>query len=183
MASSSLASNPSRCTQICYHSQVCNMLLHQSHTYRCAAHLCKHSTCCCIPPPTRNSCKIPRDDLRNSQHDSCRNSTTCVCQLYHPLGVDAILYPSTGNRRGAAALVWFIAQSDPHKMTLTTHSAYPLVSVVHAQQIVEKHAVALPSEEVGLQEALGRVLAQTVLASDDLPPFPASIKVITFYIV
>ena len=64
-------------------------------------------------------------------------------------------------------------------MTLTTHSQYALVSVADAQQIVEKQAVVLTSEEVGLQEALGRVLAQNVLASDDLPPFPASIKVVT----
>lgn len=64
-------------------------------------------------------------------------------------------------------------------MTLTTHSPYALVSVVEGQQIVEKQAAALPSEEVGLQEALGRVLAQNVLASDDIPSFPASIKVMS----
>jgi hypothetical protein len=64
-------------------------------------------------------------------------------------------------------------------MTVTTHSQYPLVSVADAQQIIEKQSVSLKSEEVGLQDALGRVLAQPVLARDDLPPFPASIKVRT----
>lgn len=62
-------------------------------------------------------------------------------------------------------------------MTLTTHSPYPLISVQDAQNIVVGEAAPLPAEDVALPQALGRVLAQTVLAKDDLPPFPASIKV------
>lgn len=63
-------------------------------------------------------------------------------------------------------------------MTLATRSPYPLVTVPDAQKLVDQKAVALSSEEVSLKEAHGRVLAQVVCATDDLPPFPASIKVL-----
>lgn len=62
-------------------------------------------------------------------------------------------------------------------MPVQTHSPYPLVSVIDAQQVVERESATLPAEEVDLSRAAGRVLAETVTAKDDLPPFPASIKV------
>lgn len=62
-------------------------------------------------------------------------------------------------------------------MPVQTHSQYPLVSVAHAQEVVARESQTLPAEEVDLSNAAGRVLAETVTAKDDLPPFPASIKV------
>eukprot|EP00892_Ulva_mutabilis_P000348 jgi/Ulvmu1/10313/UM060_0115.1 len=61
-------------------------------------------------------------------------------------------------------------------MSEQTHSQYPLVSVADAQEVVERESVTLPAEEVDLKQVAGRVLAETVTAKDDLPPFPASIK-------
>lgn len=63
-------------------------------------------------------------------------------------------------------------------MSIQTHSQYPLVSVAHAQEVVARESQTLPAEEVDLSKAAGRVLAETVTAKDDLPPFPASIKVL-----
>jgi molybdopterin biosynthesis enzyme len=51
-----------------------------------------------------------------------------------------------------------------------------MITVEEAQSIVLAHCKPLPTEEVALDEALGRVLAQDVAAKDPLPPFPASIK-------
>lgn len=62
-------------------------------------------------------------------------------------------------------------------MPVQTHSQYPLVSVADAQEVVTRESQTLPAEEVDLSQAAGRVLAETVTAKDDLPPFPASIKV------
>lgn len=62
-------------------------------------------------------------------------------------------------------------------MSVPTRSSYPLVSVSDAQEVVERESETLPAEEVDLSQAAGRVLAETVTAKDDLPPFPASIKV------
>jgi len=55
-------------------------------------------------------------------------------------------------------------------------SPYPMITVGEAQAIVMAHCDALPAEEVTLEEAMGRVLAQDVVAKDPLPPFPASVK-------
>jgi len=52
-----------------------------------------------------------------------------------------------------------------------------MIGIPEAQDTVLEHTPVLASEQVPLQEALGRVLADTVTATDDLPPFPASIKV------
>nr|CAD7427521.1 unnamed protein product [Timema monikensis] len=55
-------------------------------------------------------------------------------------------------------------------------STYPLLDVDTAQRIVLEHAELIGTETVKFKEALGRVLAENVLAKDPLPPFPASIK-------
>ena len=49
-----------------------------------------------------------------------------------------------------------------------------MISVAEAIQIIRQHTRPLPTEEVGLQHALGRVLAVDVLADSDLPPFDRS---------
>jgi molybdopterin molybdotransferase len=49
-----------------------------------------------------------------------------------------------------------------------------MISVAEAIQIVRQQAGVLPAEQVELQNALGRVLAQDVVADSDLPPFNRS---------
>lgn len=49
-----------------------------------------------------------------------------------------------------------------------------MISVAEAIQIVRQQTRALPSERVGLQHAMGRVLAQEIVADSDLPPFDRS---------
>ncbi len=46
-----------------------------------------------------------------------------------------------------------------------------MISVAEAIQIVKQHTQPLPVEKVELHEALGRVLANDVVADSDLPPF------------
>jgi molybdopterin molybdotransferase len=46
-----------------------------------------------------------------------------------------------------------------------------MISVAEAIQIVKHQTRTLPTEQVELQRALGRVLAQDVVADSDLPPF------------
>jgi molybdopterin molybdotransferase len=46
-----------------------------------------------------------------------------------------------------------------------------MISVSEAIRVVKEQAQALPSEEVELTDALGRVLAEDVIADTDLPPF------------
>lgn len=55
-------------------------------------------------------------------------------------------------------------------------SPYPLLDVDTAQKIVLENTEVLGTETVKFTEALGRVLAEDVVAKDPLPPFPASIK-------
>jgi hypothetical protein len=62
-------------------------------------------------------------------------------------------------------------------MAQITKSPYPLISVADAQSIVVKETAVLPLETMPLSAATGRILAEAVHAVDDLPPFPASIKV------
>lgn len=50
----------------------------------------------------------------------------------------------------------------------------PLISVDEALEIVLAHAKTLPSEEVRLEDALGRVLREDVAADADMPPFDRS---------
>jgi hypothetical protein len=54
---------------------------------------------------------------------------------------------------------------------------YKMISIPEAQATVLQHTPVLESETVPLGSALGRVLAKTVTARDNLPPFPASIMV------
>ena len=49
-----------------------------------------------------------------------------------------------------------------------------MISVAEAIQIVRQQTPALPSEQVEIQHALGRVLAQNIVADSDLPPFDRS---------
>jgi len=66
------------------------------------------------------------------------------------------------------------------------HSPYPMISVEQAQIIVIDNCKLLMKqvnglsmldvEVVGYTDAIGRVLAEDVVAKDPLPPFPASIK-------
>src|SRR5215211_1475863 len=49
-----------------------------------------------------------------------------------------------------------------------------MISVAEAIQIVRQETVVLPSEQVELSPALGRVLAKNVVADSDLPPFDRS---------
>lgn len=50
----------------------------------------------------------------------------------------------------------------------------PLTSVDDALALVLEHAVVLPPERVPIADACGRVLAEDVIASVDLPRFPSS---------
>jgi molybdenum cofactor synthesis domain-containing protein len=46
-----------------------------------------------------------------------------------------------------------------------------MISVAEAIQIVRQHTPTLPPEQVELHHALGRILAQNIVADTDLPPF------------
>lgn len=52
-----------------------------------------------------------------------------------------------------------------------------MISMPEALDTVLQHTPVLGAETVSLQAALGRILAGSVTARDNLPPFPASIKV------
>ena len=49
-----------------------------------------------------------------------------------------------------------------------------MISVAEAIQIVREHTPALPAERISLDDALGRVLAEDIVADSDLPPFDRS---------
>ena len=49
-----------------------------------------------------------------------------------------------------------------------------MIPVAEAIQIVRERTRALPSESIGLEDALGRCLAQDIVADSDLPPFDRS---------
>ena len=49
-----------------------------------------------------------------------------------------------------------------------------MISVAEAIQIVRQQTHTLPAERVRLQDALGRVLAEDIVADSDLPPFDRS---------
>ncbi len=49
-----------------------------------------------------------------------------------------------------------------------------MISVFEAIQIVKTQTKALPAERIALKEALGRVLAEDIVADSDLPPFDRS---------
>lgn len=56
-------------------------------------------------------------------------------------------------------------------------SRYKMISIPEAQGIVLQHTPVLEKEVIPLHAGVGRVLAETVTARDNLPPFPASIMV------
>jgi molybdopterin molybdotransferase len=53
-------------------------------------------------------------------------------------------------------------------------SPYPMVSVDQAIEVILQNVALLGTEIVPLDRAIGRVLAETVYAADDMPPFVAS---------
>lgn len=54
---------------------------------------------------------------------------------------------------------------------------YKMISIPEAQTTVLQHTPVLGTDTISLNAAVGRVLAETVTAKDNLPPFPASIMV------
>jgi molybdenum cofactor synthesis domain-containing protein len=60
--------------------------------------------------------------------------------------------------------------SSPYRLS-NFHFNSNMISVVEAIRIVKEQARCLPSERVTLSEAVGRVLAEDVVADSDLPPF------------
>src|ERR1051325_430631 len=59
-------------------------------------------------------------------------------------------------------------------LATTRHNKSQMISVAEAIQIVRQQTHTLPVEQVSLQHALGRVLAQDVVADSDMPPFDRS---------
>ena len=59
-------------------------------------------------------------------------------------------------------------------MTRMRASTYPMVSIEDALAVVLEHSSVLGTEIVSLGDSFGRVLAETPIASDDMPPFLAS---------
>src|SRR4030088_3187281 len=53
-------------------------------------------------------------------------------------------------------------------------SAYPMVSVDEALGTILAHAQSLGHETIALTQARGRILAQIILADNDLPGMPRS---------
>src|SRR5258705_12036992 len=60
-----------------------------------------------------------------------------------------------------------------HK-SATDNAKKQMISVAEAIQIVRQQTRALPAERVKLEDALGRVLGQEIVADSDLPPFDRS---------
>jgi molybdopterin molybdotransferase len=61
----------------------------------------------------------------------------------------------------------FFSHKKAHKFT-------KMISVAEAIQIIRQQTHTLPVEQVSLRDALGRVLAQDIVADSDLPPFDRS---------
>ena len=59
---------------------------------------------------------------------------------------------------------------------MSTESPYPMITVADALATVLHHATPLPAQRVALAAALEHVLAETVVAPEAQPPFPASTK-------
>ncbi len=59
----------------------------------------------------------------------------------------------------------------------TPSALYKMISIPEAQELVLSETQPLPSVSVDLAEAVGSVLAENVQAPENVPPFPASIKV------
>ncbi len=56
-----------------------------------------------------------------------------------------------------------------------TPLSFPMISVEEACALVREHVCPLPPRAVPFTEALGLILAEDVIATEDLPPFPASV--------
>ena len=54
-------------------------------------------------------------------------------------------------------------------------SHYAMISMDEAVEIVLQQSERMPVEEVSLFEACGRICSENVLATENFPPFPASI--------
>ena len=61
----------------------------------------------------------------------------------------------------------------------TPSALYKMIGIPEAQEVVLSETQYLPSVSVDLPEAVGCILAEEVRAAEDVPPFPASIKVYT----
>lgn len=72
-----------------------------------------------------------------------------------------------------------LSPENPFRMAA---ARYKMISIPEALETVLQHTPVLDTETVPLQAALGRILGHTVTARDDLPPFPASIKVCMLFI-
>lgn len=59
----------------------------------------------------------------------------------------------------------------------TPAAFYKMIPIPEAQEIVLRETHVNDIVTIPIHEALGFVLAESVTAKDDLPPFPASIKV------
>lgn len=59
---------------------------------------------------------------------------------------------------------------------MSVESTYPLLPVADALAIVLAQTQPLPAQLTALPDVIGLVLAETVMAQEPLPPFPASIK-------
>lgn len=59
----------------------------------------------------------------------------------------------------------------------TPAALYKMISIPEAQTVVLKETISLPKNDILLHQATGTILAADVHAKDNLPPFPASIKV------
>ena len=75
--------------------------------------------------------------------------------------------PPTLRGRSKPAFRFF----SPHKTPILSPT---MISVAEAIQIVRQQTHTLPVEQISLPHALGRVLAQDIVADSDLPPFDRS---------
>ena len=61
----------------------------------------------------------------------------------------------------------------------TPAALYKMISIPDAQEVVLRETLQTSTETRPLHSAIGTILAEDVLAVDNLPPFPASIKVVS----
>jgi molybdopterin molybdotransferase len=91
--------------------------------------------------------------------------------------------PPTLRGRSKAGLSVFRRKQAQKAVLAKTHKSHitknaiteeEMISVAEAIQIVRQQTQTLPAERVDLPSALGRVLAQDIVADSDLPPFDRS---------
>lgn len=127
--------------------------------------------------------KVPVEkthDALQAEGSSCRHHTT-ACQHHQPSAhqhqhahhfhhhkCHHHQRDETGNTTSKADVTRISGR--PRK------SPYPMISVSEALEIILSHADQCTNKVVPMQDALGFVLAQDIIANDPLPPFPASIK-------